>query len=193
METILYIIRHGETEWNKLRRIQGHSDIDLNPLGQEQAERLAVHIANHPITGVYSSDLKRARDTAQKLAHRVGAPLQTYPTLRERNYGEWEGLTIDEIKNRYSYPAVDETAYGIEAFEAMQQRANQILSELAEKHPEQTIAVVSHGGFINAFLHYVTNGEQGTGITRIDNTGVSVFRYRNGLWEVLSINAIDHL
>ncbi|MGD8192285.1 histidine phosphatase family protein [Brevibacillus ginsengisoli] len=193
METILYFIRHGETDWNKLRRIQGHSDIELNSLGEEQAERLAAHIANHPITAVYSSDLKRARCTAQKLADLVGVPLQTLETLRERNYGEWEGLTMEEIQTQFSYLATDLTVYGIEAFEAMQKRAHQCLSDLALNHPNQTIAAVSHGGLINAFLHYVTLGEQGTGITRIDNTGTSVFRYRGGFWEVVSINAIDHL
>lgn len=193
MDTILYFIRHGETDWNKDRRIQGHSDIDLNPRGVEQAERLAVHIANHPISAVYSSDLKRARDTAEKLANRINVPVETRNTLRERFYGEWEGLTIDEIKARYDYPAVDETAYGIESFAAMQERAHRCLSNLAENHPNQTIAVVSHGGLINAFLHFVTNGEHGPGITRIDNTGLSMFRYRSGNWEVLSINEINHL
>ncbi|MGC5327555.1 histidine phosphatase family protein [Brevibacillus sp. SYSU BS000544] len=195
MDTILYFIRHGETEWNKLRRIQGHSDIDLNALGTAQAEKLAAHLANHPFAAVYSSDLKRAHTTAQKIVQQTGRPLphQTFQELRERCYGEWEGLTYEEIRAKFTEPVSDEKVYGIEAFEAMQIRANECLTKLAQKHPNEMIAVVSHGGLINAFLHYVTGGEQGTGITRIDNTSVSVFRFQTNSWEVLHVNDTTHL
>jgi probable phosphoglycerate mutase len=191
LNTILYLIRHGETDWNQLRRFQGHSDIHLNETGVRQAEKMAARFADEPIHAVYASDLSRARETARRIAERAGLSVATLPTLRERCYGEWEGLTYDEIHERFQNR--DEASCGIETFEDMQQRAVSVLRELAESHRGQTIVVVSHGGFINSFLHYVTNGEQGTGVTRIDNTGVSVFRYGDNGWEVLRVNDTEHL
>jgi probable phosphoglycerate mutase len=191
LNTILYLIRHGETNWNQSRRIQGHSDIDLNSVGEQQATRLAKRFANETFHAVYASDLSRARETARRIADQLGLPVSTLPHLRERCYGEWEGLTYEEIRQRFQER--DEASCGIETFDAMQQRAVSALTELAASHPGEAIVVVSHGGFINSFLHYVTNGEQGTGITRIDNTGVSTFRYAHDRWEVLRVNDTDHL
>lgn len=191
LNTILYLIRHGETEWNQLRRIQGHSDIELNAVGVQQAERLAARFADHSFHALYSSDLDRARNTARPLAQIVGLAVSTLPTLRERNYGDWEGLIYEEIKERFQNRT--ETECGIETFEEMQLRAVDALTGIAAKHPGETILVVSHGGFINAFLHYVTKGEQGTGITRIDNTSVNLFRFHTESWELLQVNDTDHL
>ncbi len=191
MNTTLYFIRHGETEWNRLRRIQGHSDTKLSPLGVKQAERLAAHLAARRFSAVYTSDLKRAHDTARRLADAAGSPLYTLPSLRERCYGEWEGLTYEEIRARFQEE--DEALYGIESFEAMQQRAMECLTGLALAHPGETIAAISHGGLINSFLHLVTDGKLGTGVTRIDNTGICVLVFRNGQWEVEKVNAVGHL
>jgi probable phosphoglycerate mutase len=191
LNTILYLIRHGETDWNQSRRLQGHSDIHLNEKGVRQAEKVAARFAAEPIRAVYASDLSRARETARRIAETAGCSVTTLPALRERCYGEWEGLTYEEIRERFHNR--DQASCGIETFEDMQQRAVSVLSELAERHRGQMIVAVSHGGFINSFLHYVTNGEQGPGVTRIDNTGVSVFRYGGNSWEVLRVNDTDHL
>ncbi|MFD2370873.1 histidine phosphatase family protein [Brevibacillus sp. GCM10020057] len=191
METIVYLIRHGETEWNQTRRIQGHSDITLNEQGLRQAEQVARRFRGEAIQAVYSSDLSRARVTAMLIATEAGSTVSTLPSLRERCYGEWEGLTYEEIRSRFA--AQDEAACGIETFEDMQQRAVNELTKLARSHPNQAVVVVSHGGLINSFLHYVTGGEQGTGVTRIDNTGVTVLRYADHRWEVLQVNNTDHL
>ncbi|KZE52447.1 phosphoglycerate mutase [Brevibacillus parabrevis] len=191
METIMYLVRHGETKWNQIRRIQGHSDIALNELGMRQAELVAGRFRSETIHAVYSSDLSRARETAAKIAENFSFSVGAHPTLRERCYGQWEGLTYEEIRERFEHQ--DEASCGIETFEDMQRRAVAALSELAAKHPNEAIVVVSHGGLINSFLHYVTAGEQGTGITRIDNTGISVFRYVDCRWEVLQVNDTDHL
>ncbi|MFY0544608.1 histidine phosphatase family protein [Brevibacillus sp. H7] len=191
MNTILYLIRHGETDWNQSKRIQGHSDIHLNHRGVQQAAQLAKRFEGKRIHAVYSSDLSRARETARGIAELMACPVSSLPGLRERCYGEWEGLTYEEIQERFRNR--DEASCGIESFEEMQQRAVSALTELALRHPGQTVAVVSHGGFINSFLHYVTNGEQGTGKTRIDNTGVSTFRFVQDRWEVLQVNNTDHL
>lgn len=191
METIMYLVRHGETQWNQVRRIQGHSDIALNDQGLQQAEKVARRFRDETIHAIYSSDLSRAYVTAMKIAEASGSAVSTRTTLRERCYGEWEGLTYEEIRARFE--AQDEAACGIETFEDMQQRAVTALTELAKNHPGEAIVVVSHGGLINSFLHYVTAGEQGTGITRIDNTGITVFRYAFDRWDVLQVNCTDHL
>jgi probable phosphoglycerate mutase/uncharacterized phosphatase len=191
LETFLYLIRHGETEWNKSRRIQGHSNVDLSEVGEQQAERLAARFSNFSFSAIYSSDLKRAIATARRLAQTVGIPVKPLPSLRERCYGQWEGLTYEEIKQRFQDE--NETLYGIESFEAMQQRALDCLTNLATEHPDENIAVVSHGGFINAFLHYVTNGKLGTGITKIENTSVTLCRYKTNRWEVVKVNDTVHL
>ncbi|MGN7469699.1 histidine phosphatase family protein [Brevibacillus sp. SAFN-007a] len=191
METIMYLVRHGETQWNQIRRIQGHSDIALNELGMRQAELVAGRFRGETIHAVYSSDLRRARETAAKIAENFSFSVGTHPALRERCYGQWEGLTYEEIRARFAEQ--DEASCGIETFEDMQRRAVTALTELAAKHQNEAIVVVSHGGFINSFLHYVTAGEQGTGITRIDNTGITVFRYADRRWEVLQVNDTDHL
>lgn len=191
METIVYLIRHGETEWNQIRRIQGHSDIALNEQGLRQAEQVARRFRGEAVHAVYSSDLSRAKVTAMRIAAEAGSTVSTRPALRERCYGEWEGLTYEEIRARFE--AQDQAVCGIETFEDMQQRAVNELTELAGSHPNQKVVVVSHGGFINSFLHYVTGGEQGTGVTRIDNTGITVFRYAEHRWEVLQVNNTDHL
>ncbi|WP_103109393.1 histidine phosphatase family protein [Brevibacillus reuszeri] len=190
METIMYLIRHGETEWNQIRRIQGHSDIDLNELGLRQAEQVARRFQGESVHAVYSSDLSRARETASRIAQNFDYTVSTLPTLRERCYGQWEGLTYEEIRARFENQ--DEAACGIETFECMQKRAVTALTELAKAHPNETIVVVSHGGLINSFLHFVTSGEQGTGITRIDNTGITKFRFTD-FWNVLQVNDTDHL
>ncbi len=186
----MYLVRHGETDWNSVRRIQGHSDIELNELGLRQAEQVAGRFRGEKIQAVYSSDLCRARETASRIAQPFNFTVSTHDTLRERCYGQWEGLTYEEIRARFENQ--DEAACGIETFECMQKRAVSALTELAKAHPNETIVVVSHGGLINSFLHFVTSGEQGTGITRIDNTGITKFRYTD-FWNVLHVNETDHL
>ncbi len=193
METILYLIRHGETEWNQARRIQGHSDILLNELGTYQAERLAAMYHTHRFDAIYSSDLQRAYHTAHPLAKLKGIDVQTKSSLRERCYGDWEGLTYEEIRERFKDVDPEQSIYGIEPFLTMQQRAGATLTEIVTRHLGETVAVVSHGGFINSFLHYITEGKQGTGISRIDNAGVSLIRFSPDGWEVLKVNDTSHL
>lgn len=187
----MYLIRHGETDWNSSRRIQGHSDVALNERGLRQAELVGARLKREIFHAVYSSDLCRAHVTAEHIAKHFDYGISTHTTLRERCYGRLEGLTYEEIRDRFSQE--DEETHGIESFEAMQQRAVTALTEIARQHPGQTIVVVSHGGLINSFLHYVTGGMQGTGITKIENTGINLFRFSDQRWEVLQVNNTDHL
>lgn len=193
METLLFLIRHGETEWNRSGRIQGHSDLKLTPTGEWQADCLAASFVGKYLCAVYSSDLQRARETARRLAEAVGQTVCTLPALRERSYGAWEGLTLEEIRERFPDYRTNEAKYGIESFAAMQQRAVDCLTPIAQRHRNEAVAIVSHGGLINAFLHFITNGALGTGVTRLDNTGVTSVSYRLGQWRVNDVNNTRHL
>ena len=196
-KTQLYLIRHGETKWNIEKRCQGHTDIPLNETGLAQAEKLGHHMRDVPIDAVYASDLGRATQTGEQVARQHGLPVQQREGLRERFYGEWEGLSFEQIAEQY----VDHRevrhkggVYGIESFENLQKRLVNTLTALAERHLGQSIVAVSHGGSINAFLHWVTNGELGTGVTRIENTSVTQFTFdESGKWEVVEVNQVRHL
>src|SRR5579871_641611 len=96
----LYIVRHGETEWNRDGRVQGHTDVPLSGEGIEQARRVAERLSREPISAVWSSDLARALDTARAIAAPHDLEVHSTPLLRETMLGEWEGLTEPEIVAR---------------------------------------------------------------------------------------------
>jgi probable phosphoglycerate mutase len=156
MKTQLLLIRHGETAWNAEHRIQGQLDIPLSPLGVLQSARLAECLANEPIDAVYSSGQSRAWLTAAPLAARLGLELIAEPRLRERSFGIFEGLTLDEIAARYplefkKWRERDPTWWP-EGGESGQQLINRVLSAVSDigiKHPSQTVVLVSHGGVLD--------------------------------------------
>lgn len=193
----LFLIRHGETVWNMEKRCQGHTDVPLNGKGLAQAEKLGRFIKDIQFDAIYASDLERAAQTAEKIAQYHELNVQTLPALRERNYGEWEGLTLEQINRRYSDQRQvrrEGGRYGIEKYADLQKRVYNGLTELTKKHLGQNIVAVSHGGSINAFLHRITNGELGTGVTVIENTSVTniVFEKNTG-WNVIDVNQTAHL
>ena len=100
--TTLLLVRHGETDWNAEGRLQGHTDTPLNDYGRRQARTLADELAGEPIDAVYSSDLARARETAEIVGGRLGLTVVVDPGLREKNWGSWEGLTPAE-RERVEY------------------------------------------------------------------------------------------
>jgi len=164
----LCLIRHGETEWNTARRIQGHTDTALNPQGLRQAEALTAHFtalaqrhaARFP--AVYSSDLLRARDTAAPIAAALGCPLHLLPQLRERHYGVLEGLTYDEIREQFpdAHAALEQRLpeYAMPGGESLAQafaRVSALLAELSLNHPGDTLIVVTHGGILDLVNRFV--------------------------------------
>jgi probable phosphoglycerate mutase len=158
-ETRILLIRHGETAWNAERRLQGHLDIALNAEGERQAALLANALAGERIDGVISSDLLRARQTAEALARVQGLPVQVDRQLRERCYGGFEGLLYDEIARRFprefaAWQARDVDAvlplganHG-ETFRQFHSRATSAMLRWARVHPGQTLALVAHGGVL---------------------------------------------
>lgn len=155
--TRIIAIRHGETDWNVDTRIQGQLDIGLNDAGRWQARRLAEALADEALDAVYSSDLARARDTAQTVAGRAGLEVRTDVGLRERGFGVFEGLTFAEIERRFPEPArrwrQRDARFGPEGGETLTvfyRRAVASVTALAAQHRGQHIAVVAHGGVLDA-------------------------------------------
>ena len=101
MKTTIFLIRHGETVWNRESRMQGYRNVPLSDSGREQAAKLADYLKNETFHAIYSSDLSRAAETAQLVAEKHQMPVIVFPEFRERNCGEWEGLTHDEVSRKY--------------------------------------------------------------------------------------------
>ena len=166
-ERTLYLARHGETEWNRIGRWQGATDIPLSDVGRAQARWLADRLRDRSITRVHASHLSRALETAQIIAERLGAPAPTAdPRLRERGYGAFEGLTRQECAERF--PGVweqylaDRRAVppGAEPQADVIERITAAMVEIAtaagrQPEPGATL-VISHGGAIRSFIHATT-------------------------------------
>jgi len=149
--TEILLARHGETDWNIGRRVQGHTDIPLNAAGVDQARALAEQLAGEPLTAVFSSDLSRALDTATEVANAHGLVVVVDPRLREKNFGTWEGLTDVEIAERF--PDAQRGQWGdAETTEEVAARVLSVLDGIRELHPDGTVLVVSHGGPLRAAL-----------------------------------------
>ena len=153
--TELLLVRHGETDWNRDRRFQGHADPPLNDKGREQANALAQELAAEGIELVYTSDLARARETAEIVGARLGANVLLLRELREIDVGEWQGLTWPEIERRYpeGVRSWHERGHGWESGETYDELGERVVAALrciAAEHPEQRVLVVGHGGTIRA-------------------------------------------
>lgn len=154
MTTIL-LVRHGETDWNREGRWQGHADPSLNELGREQARALATRVLAEPIDAIYSSDLARARETAAIVGAGVGLEPRLDPRLREVDVGEWSGLTSDEVERRYPGAVERRRSGGVgwergESYEQMSERVIAGLHAIAEVHRGGRVLVVTHGGPMRA-------------------------------------------
>jgi broad specificity phosphatase PhoE len=173
--TTILLARHGETDWNLQRRVQGHSDTPLNETGRAQALALAETLEGAELDAVYSSDLARASDTARVVADRLGLEVTVLPELRERHFGSWEGLTDEEIFARY--PGARSGSWGDgETKEEMRKRVLRALRQIAAEHPRGRVLVVTHGGPVRALL--VESGLDGRG--PIGNCSLYEVRLREG-------------
>ena len=136
--TTLLLVRHGETDWNAVGRLQGHTDRPLSDYGRRQARRLAEELADEKLEAIYSSDLVRARETAEIVGERLGLEVVLDPDLREKDWGTWEGLTSVER---------DCVEFVGESTEAHQERILRALRRISERHPGAgRVLVVTHGG-----------------------------------------------
>lgn len=157
--TRIFLIRHGETEWNREGRLQGTSNVLLSPEGIRQARLLAEHSPFHAVDAIYSSDLSRAAKTAEILAEKFNLPVIQKRELREVNFGEWEGRTLKELTSGkddgfekfFTRPDRVQPKDG-ETFLQCQARVMTALDEIVDAHEGQSIVVVSHGAAIRLVL-----------------------------------------
>jgi probable phosphoglycerate mutase len=161
--TRICFIRHGETDWNAEKRIQGHLDIALNATGRAQALAMAFSAAHARFDALYSSDLARAMETAQALAQREALEVKPLPQFRERNYGVFQGLTAAEGKVRHPQAHAHYVArdfdYDFETGESMRhfaERVEQGVHWLMQHHAGQSVAVVTHGGVLDILYRRAT-------------------------------------
>ena len=153
----LYMVRHGETEWNALGRIQGHTDVGLSDQGREQARAVARRLSGVAFDAAYSSDLSRTRETAQIILGESPASLNSTERIREYKKGVFEGLTPDESMRRYPelYEAslvndLDFAPTGGETIRQTSLRMANFVSDLKKLHQDETVLMVGHGGSLRS-------------------------------------------
>ena len=187
--TTLILARHGETDWNRENRFQGHADPPLNTAGRRQSAELAETLAGESVARVYTSPLRRAQETAEIVAARLGLEVEPVEALREIDVGSWSGLTRDEVAERFpdEYARwVDRAPDGYvngETYEELDARVIPGLRALAERHPTETLLVVTHGGpsrVAQAHAAGVDYVEARRRETVLDNCAVCRFAVENG-------------
>jgi alpha-ribazole phosphatase len=199
--TRLYLVRHGVTEWNGMRRYQGQTDTSLSPLGVLQAQAVARRLAAEDPVAVYSSDLERARTTAVPIAQAAGVALESTPLLRELNFGEFEGKTSDEILQ--SMPdagkawwgdTVNARPPGGETLAELDERVRGWWSQHQDRVAGQRVVVVGHGGSLNRFIGVL----MGLSLDlhwrlRLLNASVTTIEIGPRRTEMLGFNDVCHL
>ena len=199
--TQICLVRHGETEWNAERRIQGQIDIGLNETGVRQAMAAGRWLRSAGIVALYSSDLKRAWTTAQAIGAELGLVPTSVPEMRERRYGIFEGLTYDEAKAVHpdGYAAFEgrNADYAFENGESlltMFARVTGKLEALAARHPGEIIAIVLHGGVLDIINRFVRgNALEAPRDFLIPNAGINWIATVDGEWSLKTWGETDHL
>ncbi len=197
----MLLIRHGQSTWNREHRIQGQLDPPLSEEGRSQAERLGHRLAGRRFAGFYSSDLKRAFETAQAIGAATGLQAEPTPGLREIYLGEWEGLRTEELAQRFPEawarwtedPDWDHVAGG-EGSALFETRVASTLDGILERHPHGDVLVVTHGGLIQVELHRIF-GRPSRGLFpfKIQNASITVIEKRDGRLIIGGVNDTSHL
>lgn len=190
--TRFYVVRHGETDWNRTNRIQGHTDTPLNDRGLHQARLVAAHLAGCRLDVIYSSDLQRARGTAVLVAEACNLPVETDAALRERDFGPLSGRGFAEVahlRNTTVRTEADPTEWagveGVETDQAIAARVWGFVRPLAERHAGRRVLLVTHGGVLRVLMCGVLGLEGGRPWRAVlKNAAVNVFEVFDGVWRL---------
>lgn len=189
---LIGLIRHGQTDWNAVGRIQGQSDIPLNAEGRRQAEMLADRLLKEPYRWdcCITSGLSRAQETGEIIAERLGIPLlDPDDRIRERAYGKVEGLTAGEREAKWGkdWHLQD---LGQEKDEQLQARALAFMEDVSAKNPGRNILVVSHGGFLAQLYTALYKDKYSE---RLGNLSLTILEKKEGAWDPLLYNCTRHI
>ena len=189
--TRLIVVRHGETAWNVDTRIQDHLDIPLNATGLWQARQLGDALAGEAISAIYTSDLLRARKTAQAVADATGAALVDEPGLRERAFGSFQGRTFAEVETEHPEQArrwrqrdPDYAPDGGESLRVLRERVVDTTHRLAARHPGELVLLVTHGGVLDVLYRAATRQDiQAPRTWQLGNAAINrlLWTHRHGL------------
>lgn len=197
----LILIRHGETDWNRLGRCQGIADIELNDNGKKQAREVAHSLKDHKISAIYSSHLKRAFETAEHIARHHGLTVRVEPNLHEMNQGDLEGLSFPDIRDRYAdvlkkwreSPETLRIPNG-ESLLEVQERAWGVLEKVHNNHIGETVVAVSHNLTIITLLCKISGvGLKGFRDFHIQATSKNIIVSEDGTLRIEVINDVSHL
>ena len=199
--TELILIRHGETAWNRERRMQGQTDTPLSDIGLAQARAVGQRLARQSFAAIYSSDLKRAWDTAQAIATASGHEVVSAPGLRERTFGIFEGLTYEEMTQRYpaeharfSQREPDYAVPGGESPRAFFERSLACLEDIAGAHTGETVVAVTHGMVLDTLYraaHRMPLQERRE--APLLNASLNTFRREPQAWVEVAWADVEHL
>jgi broad specificity phosphatase PhoE len=201
VSTDILLVRHGQTEWNQVVRFRGHTDLALDEVGQAQAHALAQRLEAWPIAAIYISPLRRARQTAQPLAGRLGLPIQPAHGLLDMDYGDWQGRTPQEVAQaepelyrRWQEEPQQVCIPGGESLPLVQRRAVPAVEGIVAQHPNEMVLLVGHQ-VVNKVLICALMGLSLASFWRIgqDTACLNRFRHHDGLYDVLLLNGTCHL
>ncbi len=199
----IYLIRHGQTDWNIQGKIQGSHDIPLNNTGRKQAELLAKGMDSHPVKKIFSSTLSRAAETAKLIGERQKVDIYLMPDLIEVEFGKWEGMTWDQIKA--SYPVeyqqwnlnpVEVAPPGGETQLAVVKRCAEALKEILQMtEGKEDVAIVSHGATIAHLIAYMLKGQSEETEIIVGNASITTLEYEpvTGEFSLVEMNDVGHL
>ncbi len=191
--TTLFLIRHGQTDWNLADKLQGHADIPLNATGLAQAKKVAQFLKGKQVSlvALYSSDLQRAHQTAQEIAKLFSLEIILAADLREGHFGKMEGRTKKEYRELYgpfdykNLPAIIEA----EPRDKVIERVMNHLHTIAQKHKGQHVVVVTHGGVLGSLFTYL--GHNVAELPELTNASITTFLWQAD-WKDFVLESIEH-
>ncbi len=196
----LYLVRHGQTDWNVQKRAQGHTDRPLDDIGLQQAKMVGKAFLDLPVERILTSDLRRAHGTAEEISLRTKIPLEVMANLRERGFGEWEGQNFAEIAIRFGFEADfkgvtrnEVTPPGGESFVEVWQRLESVVADVRSRN--ENTAIVAHGGTCSLLMAMFLNGDVSlSNAFRFSNASINELEPRpDGGLRLIRYNDVSHL
>ncbi|WP_332649889.1 histidine phosphatase family protein [Lysinibacillus sp. 54212] len=186
--TRICLVRHGETDWNVLGKLQGRTDVELNSNGVEQAKDCGRFLAATTWNLIITSPLQRAKKTAEIIQTYIDVPLIEMQNFVERSYGDGEGMSPEE--RLLAFP--DNQYSNAEDRASLTNRVMAGITKINDEYEGGNVILVAHGAVINSILASISNGSIGSGKTQLHNACISELEFDKGQWHIKNFNKVDH-